>query len=245
MTRLALVLTLCSIAVSLVACGTSDRTDRLAALSQLSNGPGLPEECDVCWTEFQKCFVDNQGVEVCEDGIIACIDQCNAPPPPPDCNHCAIGYDACIGALNIDPSDPGQHANLEGATHCAAGFEGCLSACEGGEPPPVVCVDPDTGTIESECPEFDECWECQQRFDECVNAQWAGPNDSTGAPCFVDENGETQCPIDDPGIGEECEQIAKECEVTCYEPWPVPAPEPGPEPQPAPECEDGTDNCKP
>lgn len=243
MTRLALVLTLCSITVSLAACGTNEQTERLSALSQLSNGPDLPEECEVCWTDFQQCFVDNQGIEICEDNIIDCIDRCNAPPPPTDCNHCAIGYDACVGALNLDSTDPGQDANVEGATHCAAGFEGCLSACEGGEPPPP-CSFPGDGTNASDCPEFDECFLCHQRFDECVNSQWGSGLPDSDAPCQVDEQGVTHCI--DPGIGQECEAIAKECEEVCYEPWPVPAPEPGPEPTPIPnpECEkDQVDNC--
>ena len=45
-------------------------------LSLLSNGPDLPEECNVCWEDFQSCFADGSGAEQCIDGIIECIEAC-------------------------------------------------------------------------------------------------------------------------------------------------------------------------
>jgi hypothetical protein len=90
-------------------------------LHLLSNGPGLPEQCFGCWEEFEACFEAGEDPAECEARIIECVIDCNAPPPPPTCEHCVAGYEACVVAAERGDADPRD---------CAAGLESCLYYCE-------------------------------------------------------------------------------------------------------------------
>jgi hypothetical protein len=100
---------------------TADKPSPGSSLTQLSNGPDLPEECNECWDTFQECFAEGNALEECGANIVECADACQAPPPPAECLHCAAGFDACVTA-SAEAGGNGED--------CAAGFEGCLFACE-------------------------------------------------------------------------------------------------------------------
>lgn len=179
---------LASCALVLGGCSSEPETSRLA---QLSNGPDLPEACHQCWDDFRDCAGTDVPMEECEQQIIDCIVGCDAPPPPPECTHCAAGYDACV-----DAAGEGEDA----AKDCAAGIRGCLHACERDEP---HCEgengeDPADQLVcwPNEPPH--PCDKCELRFDQCVNEGWQHPE------------GE-----DESGLVEQCELVLIECKESC------------------------------
>jgi hypothetical protein len=192
---------------------SQDNTKPGSKLTQLSNGPDLPEECNVCWDDFQDCFAEGNDVEACGNNIVDCTDECQAPPPPDACLHCAAGFDACANAAADNGSTGGD---------CAAGFEGCLFACQsdctnsaqgcgqcdpgdngtgqdGQDPGDGSGQDgTDAGNDPTEpgndlCqpiePPTDECGQCDQAFNECFDDLWQDESntDAGQTPEICDE----------------------------------------------------------
>ena len=186
-------------------------------LALLSNGPDLPEECNPCWDAFQDCFADGSDLQVCGDAIVECTEACQAPPPPPECLHCAAGFEACAQAAG-DNSDIGGD--------CAAGFEGCLLACEsdcslsdqGCEPgDPGDPGDPGEPTDPNEPLDPEQC---EIGFNECINDLW---NQNDGNP---------------EEAAQQCEELLHDCYADCPHPD-----EPGEPGDPDTLCDDAIDIC--
>ncbi len=167
------------------------RNEPSSRLALLSNGPDLPEECKPCWDSFQECFADGSDLQVCGDAIVECANECQAPPPPDECLHCAAGFEAC--ALAVDGTDAT-------AEDCAAGFEGCLSACQSDDPgDPGDPTDP-TDPTEPEPPLDAE--HCEIAADECFNDLWSQTDEAAEDAAQICEQLLDECFADCPNLGE-------------------------------------------
>jgi hypothetical protein len=204
------------------ACSTdiATQSEPNSKLSLLSNGPDLPEECTPCWDAFQECFAGGSDLQVCADAIVECTNACQAPPPPPECLHCAAGFEACALAA-ADNGATGED--------CAAGFEGCLSACQSDcSVSPQGCqpgdpTDPGQPGDPTEPPHPLDPQQCDIAVDDCFNDLWNQNSD----------------PAED--VAQICDQLLQDCYADC--PDPGGPGDTGTTGQPEVDCSDAVDIC--
>jgi hypothetical protein len=204
-------------------------SDPGSTLTQLSNGPDLPEECNACWDAFQDCFAQGNDLAECGANIVTCTDACQAPPPPAECLHCAAGFDACVTAA-AEAGGTGED--------CAAGFEGCLFACasdcanapegclpecdpgDAGDPTNGQDGLPTDGNCEpTEPPPIDPHQQCEVDFNQCFDDLWQDPANADNAAQICDDllgDCFDNCPPDDGtggggGIDQACAEDFEAC----------------------------------
>ena len=208
-------------------------------IRSLSNGPDLPEECNICWVDFETCADSGIDISLCEEAAVACAAICEAPPPPEDCTHCFAGYEACLEVAEQGMAD---------VTDCVTGLESCLLSCESDEPEPPICeVVTPQGECWSSCEDYcsDRCFNdhpepgpepfpggaaCDaDMYMECI--QECNGTEPPPPPCYPDDR-TGYCYVED-FCAEECPQ----CEVDactdetaelCAELCPSSVPEPQP-----------------